>query len=169
MNTVDPSVEPAAVDQRRAVDRLLGNYAEDHRHPTNQLIHWICVPPIVWTVIAALWTIPIAPQIGRPGSWAGLAMAAAVAWYYRLSRVLGIATLLLFVAYGAITELAYGALGPRGLLAVAASVFVVAWIGQFVGHQIEGRRPSFLTDLKYLLVGPIFLVGKVLRKLGIAY
>jgi len=48
-------------------------------------------------------------------------------------------------------------------------VFVVAWVAQFVGHKVEGKRPSFLTDLAYLLIGPAWIVAKVMRRLGIAY
>jgi uncharacterized membrane protein YGL010W len=172
MNTVDPSHDQhddAYVDPRRPVDRMLGSYADDHRHPTNQQIHWICVPLIVWSVIAFLWLIPVAPQIGRPGLWAGLAMAAAVAYYFRMSRVLGVAFLVAFVAYSLVTELLYRELGRSGLLWLAIGVFVVAWVGQFIGHKIEGRRPTFFTDLVYLLVGPMFLMTKALRKIGIAY
>jgi uncharacterized membrane protein YGL010W len=58
--------------------------------------------------------------------------------------------------------------GTRTLLCVAIAVFVIAWIAQFIGHKIEGRKPSFLTDLTYLLIGPAWVVAKVLRKLGIA-
>jgi uncharacterized membrane protein YGL010W len=63
----------------------------------------------------------------------------------------------------------YRTLGGQHLLWLALGVFVVAWIGQFIGHMIEGRRPSFFTDLAYLLIGPAWLVGKVMRRLGIAY
>jgi uncharacterized membrane protein YGL010W len=52
---------------------------------------------------------------------------------------------------------------------LAIGVFVVAWIAQFVGHHIEGRRPAFFTDLAYLLIGPAWIVAKIMRKLGIAY
>jgi uncharacterized membrane protein YGL010W len=52
---------------------------------------------------------------------------------------------------------------------LAIVVFVGAWIGQFVGHRIEGRRPSFFTDLFYLLVGPAWLMGKAMRRLRVPY
>ena len=51
----------------------------------------------------------------------------------------------------------------------AIAVFVIAWIAQFIGHKHEGRKPSFLTDLTYLLIGPAWVVAKVLRKMGIAW
>lgn len=156
-------------DPRREVDRWLGNYAEDHRNPTNVLIHWICVPAILWTVVAALWVIPVPPLLGRPGLWAGAAMFFAIVFYLRLSRMLGLAMLGVFVALGVLTEWLYRELGPANLLYLAIGVFVVAWIAQFVGHHIEGKRPSFLTDLAYLLIGPVWIVAKLLRRAGLSY
>lgn len=156
-------------DPRREVDRWLGNYAEDHRNATNVLIHWICVPAILWTVIAALWVIPVPPILGRAGLWAGVAMFLATMFYLRLSRTLGLAMFLVFVVLGVVTELLYRELGPANLLYLAIGVFVAAWIAQFVGHHIEGKRPSFLTDLAYLLIGPAWIVAKLLRRAGVRY
>ena len=166
MNAVDPY---AAVDRRREIDRLLGNYSEDHRNPANVAVHHVCVPLIVWAVIAALWCIPVAPGVGKPGLWAALAMVGALGYYFRLSRPIGVAALALFVVLGAVTDLLYRTLGAPGLLLLAASVFVLAWVGQFIGHTWEGKRPSFLTDLVYLLIGPIWIIAKALRRFGIAY
>src|SRR6185437_12356366 len=104
----------------------------------------VCVPVIMWAVIAALWTVPpILPQWFKPGLWAVVAMFAAFLFYHRLSRNLGYAMAIVFIVSGAIAWALYGALGPRALLVLAAALFVAAWIGQFVGHAIEGRRPAF--------------------------
>ncbi len=156
-------------DARREVDRWLGNYSEDHRNPTNIAIHWICVPAILWTVIALLWIVPVPPMIGRAGLWAAAAMVLAFAFYLRLSRPLAFGMLAAFVAFGLVTELLYRTIGPWQLKWLAVGVFVVAWIGQFIGHKIEGRKPSFLTDLAYLLIGPAWIMAKLMRRLGIAY
>jgi uncharacterized membrane protein YGL010W len=158
-----------SADDRREVDRWLGNYSEDHRNPTNVLIHWICVPAILWTVIALLWVLPVPPALGRAGLWAGVAMFFALVFYLRLSRPLAFGMLAVFVVFGLISEMLYRALGPQPLLWLAIGVFVVAWIGQFVGHKIEGRKPSFLTDLAYLLIGPAWIVAKLMRRVGVAY
>ena len=162
--TEDPSVDP-----RREVDRWLGNYSEDHRNSTNILIHWICVPLILWTAIALLWVVPVPAALGRAGLWAGVAMFFALSFYLRLSRPLGFGMLAAFVVLGVITEMLYRALGATQLLWLAIAVFVIAWIAQFVGHHIEGRRPAFFTDLVYLLIGPAWIVAKIMRRLGIAY
>ncbi|RYD14130.1 MAG: DUF962 domain-containing protein [Lysobacteraceae bacterium] len=153
----------------RSITDWFDGYGADHQHPTNRLIHWICVPAILWTVIAALWVVPVSPRFGRPGFWCGLAMVAAFAFYWRLSRPLGAAMLGVFVLFGLVTEGLYRLLGPQSLLWLAIAVFVLAWVGQFLGHRLEGRRPSFLTDLAYLLIGPAWLVAKLLRRAGIAY
>lgn len=156
-------------DRRREVDRWLGNYSEDHRNPTNIMIHWICVPLILWTVIALLWVVPVPAMLGRAGLWAAVAMFAAVSFYLRLSRALGLAMFVAFVVLGLITEALYRLLGPTALMWLAIGVFIIAWVAQFVGHKIEGKRPSFLTDLAYLLIGPAWIVAKIMRRLRIAY
>lgn len=156
---------------QRPIDRWFAGYSADHRNRANQLIHVVCVPAIVWSIVAALWSIPAPGTWFRDGFWAGLAMFAATLFYYRQSRALGLGMLAMFalmaLASNAILELS----GRPALLAGAAGVFVLAWTGQFVGHsaRFEGRRPSFLTDLRYLLVGPAWVLAKLYRRLGLRY
>ncbi|MDE2155350.1 MAG: DUF962 domain-containing protein [Xanthomonadaceae bacterium] len=151
----------------RTMQSWLDGYSDDHRNPVNQRLHWLCVPPIVWSAIAMLWTIPVPAAFLRPGAWAVLVMVLAFYWYWKLSRPLAAALLLVFALLGLLTHLLFDRLGARALLELAAAVFVAAWIGQFIGHRFEGRRPSFLTDLSYLLVGPAWLMAKLLRRLGL--
>ena len=153
-------------DPRRPIERYLHSYGGDHVNATNQRIHLVCVPAIVWSVTAALWVIPVPEQWLNPGFWMALAMFFAWLWYWRLSRPLALGALAGFVAFGFLNRWLYGQLGAMGLLWLALGVFVVAWIGQFIGHKIEGKRPSFLTDLVYLLVGPLWTLGKLYRRLG---
>jgi uncharacterized membrane protein YGL010W len=150
----------------RTMQDWLDSYSQDHRNPTNQVFHWLCVPPIVWSVIALLWTIPVPASFARPGAWSVLVMVLAFYWYWKRSHRLALGLLLAFAVLGLFTNLLYYRFGATTLCYVAIAVFVVAWIGQFIGHQYEGRRPSFLTDLSYLLIGPAWLMAKLLRKLG---
>ena len=153
----------------RSVHEWFGNYSQDHKNPINRAIHWICVPAILWSAIAALWVIPIPASIGRTGFWCGLAMVGAFAFYWRMSKPIGLAMLLVFIVFGLLTEWLFRNIGPTYLLWVAIAVFVIAWIGQFIGHLIEGARPSFLTDLAYLLIGPAWLAGKLMRRFNVSY
>jgi uncharacterized membrane protein YGL010W len=140
----------------RKVDELFARYGESHCNPANKAIHWVCVPLITWSVIALLW------------SWTPIAayalIAASVAFYALLSPVIAVGML------GVSAALVYPLtlLGTHALV-TAVVVFVAAWVGQFVGHRIEGHKPSFLEDVKFLLIGPAWLLGHVYRRLGIAY
>lgn len=158
-----------ARDVRRPIDRWFASYSDDHRNATNQAVHLVAVPAILWSVIALLWCIPVPGTLFKPGMWAMLALFAAWLFYYRASRQLGLGMLAVFVALAALTWQLHAALGTRGLLVAAIAVFVVAWIAQFVGHKVEGRKPSFLTDLVYLLIGPAWVLSKLYRVLGWRY
>lgn len=144
---------------------MLGLYSESHRNPTNKQLHWLCVPPIVWSVVALLYVIP-APW---PGLWAWLAMLPAFLWYARLSLPLSVGLGLFFLALIALSGLLYRQLGPATLAVAAVVVFVVAWIGQFIGHHYEGKRPSFFNDLAFLLIGPAWLLAHLYRRFGVRY
>jgi uncharacterized membrane protein YGL010W len=140
----------------RKVDELFERYGESHRNPANKAIHWICVPLITWSVLAALWAAaPLAAYIG---------VALAIAFYAWLSPLIALG--MLVVAALMVWPLP---LLTTHVLVVAVAVFVLAWIGQFIGHRIEGRKPSFFEDIKFLLVGPAWLLGFIYRRLGIAY
>lgn len=160
-----------AMDTRneRPIERWFTGYSSHHQHPLNQAIHIVAVPLILWSVVALLWCIPVTASWFRAGFWAALAMFFAWAFYYRASRRLGYGMLAVFVAMAWLTRWLHDALGTTHLFQVAVIVFVTAWIAQFVGHRIEGRRPSFLTDLTYLLIGPAWVLAKLYRKFGWSY
>jgi uncharacterized membrane protein YGL010W len=153
----------------RPIDRWFANYSADHVNVTNQKIHYIAVPLILWSVTALLWCIPVPGTWFGPGLWAALPAYAAWMFYNRASRPIGYGMLaILFIMLCADWWL-FGYLGRIALLQIAISVFVLAWIAQFIGHKIEGKKPSFLTDLVYLLIGPAWILGKVYRKLGLKF
>ena len=140
----------------RKVDELFARYGEFHRNPVNKLVHWVCVPLIVWSLLGVLWAV--SPLV------AYLAIGASLAFYLWLSVPLALGML----AVVALMVYPLTLLGAQALM-VSIAVFVAAWIGQFIGHVIEGRKPAFLEDIRSLLVGPVWLLGFVYRRLGIAY
>ena len=158
-----------ATTTERPVDRWFSSYSGDHVNATNQLIHVFCVPAILWSVIALLWCVPVPGTWFGQGVWAAFAMFAAWSYYFRLSRALGIGMLAIFIAILYSMRWLQAAIGLQQLAWLALAVFAVAWVGQFIGHKIEGRKPSFFTDLTYLLIGPLWVLAKLYRKLGIAY
>lgn len=153
----------------RAIDRWFAHYSGDHQNEINQRIHVVAVPAILWSVIALLWSVPVPGSWFRTGVWAALAMFAVWMFYNRLSRPIGYGMVVVFFTLACLCRLLEARLGLSGLLGLAIGVFVLAWIAQFIGHRIEGRKPSFLTDLVYLLIGPIWVLAKFYRHMGWRY
>jgi uncharacterized membrane protein YGL010W len=152
----------------RKVDQWLLAYGESHRNETNKRLHWICVPVIVWCVIALLWCVPTGEAWPGMLNWGTLAVLAALAYYAALSpRLATGAVLLLGAMIASIAALAR--LGISSQWRIAAVLFVLAWVGQFIGHRIEGKRPSFFQDLQFLLIGPLWLLADLYRRLGVRY
>ena len=143
--------------QPRTIDTLLERYAESHRNPTNELIHFVCVPVIVFTLLGILWSIHPALAV--------VASVAALVYYWRLSRPFAFGMLLMSALMLAVLAL----MPPMTVLPLSIAIFVVAWIGQFIGHKIEGKKPSFFDDLRFLLIGPLFVLGFLYRRLNMAY
>ena len=153
----------------RAVGDWLAEYDDSHRNSTNKLLHWICVPAIVLALIGGFASLPVpAPLAPYPAlNWASLAVAAALLYYLALSPALAAGMLL---AFAALLGLAFAlAQLPWPLWLSSLVIFVLAWVGQFAGHAVEGRRPSFLKDLQFLLIGPLWLLAAAYRRLRLRY
>jgi uncharacterized membrane protein YGL010W len=153
----------------RKIDVLLDQYSADHRNATNQLIHVFCVPAILWTVTAMIWVIPVPGTWFLPGAWSAFGMFLTWAYYWRLSRKLAMGLLLFFLGCGLLNRWIADTYGLDTLLIIAVAVFVVAWIGQFIGHKVEGHRPSFFQDVVFLLIGPLWTLRKFYQRIGIGY
>lgn len=155
----------------RRIDSLLETYGESHRNMTNKLIHWVCVPAIMFSLLTLLFAIPFFVERTWWANWAFVLLLGAWIYYARLSVTmlfgfLVIGFLMLWGIMGLYRMTGYDA----GMLAIwAVVIFVVAWIGQFVGHKIEGKKPSFLQDIQFLLIGPAWLMHFIFRKVGISY
>lgn len=141
----------------RAIDTLLSTYTDSHRHPVNEAIHCVCVPVIVFTLLGILWSLH--PLV------AVAVCVAALRYYYLLSRPFFVGMLILSALMLAVLAI----MPPLTVLPVSLALFVAAWIGQFIGHKIEGKKPSFFDDLRYLLIGPLFVLGVLYRRLKLAY
>lgn len=145
--------EQATASDTRKVDQLLAHYAESHRNPRNEVIHFVAIPLIMLSLVGLLFAL-------HPWVAYGF-VAASMVYYARLSLVF----LLTMAALSAVALLLVHAMGER-VLPISAAIFVAAWIAQFVGHKIEGKKPSFFEDLQYLWVGPLFVLSRLFRQLG---
>lgn len=153
----------------RTIDAWLNEYGESHQNPTNKLVHWICVPAIFFSVVGLLYSIKLPVLIAEnlPLNVAMLVLALVTIYYIRLSVTLAIGLILftslcLFLAQQVENQ-------GWALWQVSLGIFVIAWIGQFWGHKVEGKKPSFFKDLQFLMIGPAWLMHFIYKKAGIPY
>jgi len=142
--------------ETRKVDSLLAHYGKSHENPRNEVIHFIAIPLIMLSLVGMLFALH--PYV------AYAFIAASMVYYARLSGVF-----LLVMALWSLATLALVlAMGPQ-VLRISIAIFVGAWVLQFIGHKIEGKKPSFFEDIQYLWVGPLFVLSKLFGKLGIRW
>ena len=141
-------LEDAGAVPQRKVDQLLAHYYLSHKNPVNERIHFVAIPLIALSLMGLLSAL-------HP--WLAYAfVAASMVYYARLSAVF-------FVSMTVISAAMLAAVHAMGshVLWLSAVIFVVAWIFQFIGHHVEGRKPSFVEDIQYLWVGPIFVLSRL--------
>src|SRR5277367_176116 len=155
----------------RTAAQWIDDYGDSHRSAANKALHWICVPVIAWCVLGLLWSLPFPGGIRAEypvATWAGVAVLAASIYYSLLSIPLALGALpLLIASLWSFDRIEHATTVP--LWGLCAFLFVVAWIGQFIGHGIEGKRPSFFKDVQFLMIGPLWLLADVYRRLRIRF
>ncbi|TGG92025.1 DUF962 domain-containing protein [Natronospirillum operosum] len=155
----------------RSIQDWLDAYSVSHQNPTNKKIHWVCVPGIFWSIMGLLWVIPKpAFMAALPWlNWATLSLVVIVGFYVRLSwpLTLGMAafTLLCLLSLAGLQSL----IGVTGVLITSVAVFIILWIGQFIGHHIEGQKPSFFEDIQFLMIGPAWVMAFIFDRLHWRY
>jgi uncharacterized membrane protein YGL010W len=154
----------------RTLTDWLGEYSQSHQNGTNKMLHWICVPFIVLSIVGFAWSIPVPQSFADLSpwlNWATILAALALVYYVLLSPALALGVLIVFtvmllIVYSLDTL-------PWPLWASSLTIFIVAWIGQFIGHHIEKTRPSFFKDVQFLMIGPLWLLAALYRRLGLRY
>jgi len=139
----------------KAIDQWFDEYGESHRNPINKLLHWICVPLITFSVLGILWAIH--PWVSVAAVAGSLAFYATLSW--RITAAMLVLSLIMLLILSTMTH----------VFIPSVVIFILAWIGQFVGHHLEGKKPSFFKDLQFLLIGPIWLLGSAFKMLGLRY
>ena len=158
----------------RKIDLLLEEYGESHQNPTNKLIHWVCVPAIFFSVVGLTFSIPAGflpsalPFLGNFANWATIALLLVMIYYISLSVPLSLGMLFfsaLCLALANFLDISF----PGYLWLISLAIFAIAWVVQFVGHKIEGKKPSFFKDVQFLMIGPAWLMHFIYKKIGIGY
>jgi len=153
------------------INTWLEEYGESHKNPVNKAIHWICVPLIMLSLIGLIYSIPNGIKISFYNTvyiinWAIVFLFFISIYYLKLSKnlFLGMVLVSILLIYGVEILNSFS----TSLWKTSIFIFIVAWIGQFIGHKIEGVKPSFLKDIQFLLIGPAWLLSFIYKKLNIS-
>lgn len=157
----------------RKIDQLLAEYGESHQNETNKAIHWICVPLIFLSIVGLVASIPseaVKQYLGMSpfANWAVVVLVFVLVYYVSLSLPLSVG-MMFFSAICLFIINFLANLGIAPLWLICLIIFVAAWVGQFYGHKVEGKKPSFFKDLQFLLIGPAWLMHFIYKRLGIPY
>ncbi|MFN0204201.1 MAG: DUF962 domain-containing protein [Bacteroidia bacterium] len=156
----------------RTIQDWLSAYGESHQNATNKLIHWVCVPAIMFTIFGLLMSIPADFLPFQPYlNFGTIMLIVALLFYLRLSFPMFVGFILIggLMWWGNFAILQNGGILGLSLFQFSLLMFALAWIGQFIGHKIEGKKPSFFDDVQFLLIGPAWLMSFVYTKMGIKY
>lgn len=152
----------------KTLQQWFDDYAVSHQNKTNKKIHYICVPAIFFSIVGLLMSIPAGPlQYIFPGvhpyieNWAVVVLIFVLIFYARLSLSTAF-KILIFASLCVVLNHAIARVAP--LWMVSLLIFAVAWVGQFYGHKIEGKKPSFLKDIQFLLIGPAWVMDNIFKK-----
>ncbi len=152
----------------KTAQQWFAEYAESHQHPKNIFIHKICVPTIYFSIIAMLVSID--------NAWLVKFFSLKNPFFVNWATVIAIPVLIFYLTLGVryfLTMLVFTAIcigfsvylkSAISLFPLSLVLFILAWIGQFYGHKLEGKKPSFLKDLVFLLIGPVWVFKKILGK-----
>ena len=151
----------------KTIENWLSEYGESHQNPTNKLVHWICVPVIFFCVVGLLYSVKLGIPVasGLELNLAMVILAVTLLYYVRLSPTLAVGMALFASVCLLVCQMIESAGIP--LWQVCLTLFVLAWIGQFWGHKVEGKKPSFFKDVQFLMIGPAWLMSFIYQRLGI--
>ena len=167
------------------------DYGDSHQNKTNKFIHWICIPMIFWSIIALLSIIPsnylnftYSNSLNSFFHWGTVVISLGLLFYLRLSFPIFLG--MLFFSILIILDIYlvqfffekhkfWGLLNSVNLssktflLYLSVLIFIISWILQFLGHKIEGKKPSFFKDIQFLLIGPAWLIGFIFKNLKLNF
>lgn len=152
----------------RSIQSWFSEYGVSHQNKTNKLIHWICVPSIFFSIYGLFFAIPSWSDNSTYLNYGNIILLGVLTFYFRLSPKLGVGMLLYSIIVVLLTVY-FKEIIPMDYWLFSLIIFIVAWIGQFIGHHIEGVKPSFFKDLQFLLIGPAWVIAFLYRKFGISY
>jgi uncharacterized membrane protein YGL010W len=139
----------------KTLEQWFTEYGASHQNKTNQRIHKVAVPGIYFSILGLVWCLPSFRFSGVDIEWLWLILMPVLFFYYGLSRrvftIMSVFTLVCVIGIEVLFQLGVN------ILNLSIGLFIILWVLQFIGHKIEGKKPSFFEDLQFLLIGPAWV------------
>jgi uncharacterized membrane protein YGL010W len=156
----------------KTMQQWFDEYGDSHQNVFNEIIHSICVPVIFLTIVGLLSLIPF-PSFSQNSTalaeflhFGTLLLLIGMIFYIRLSLTMSAGILIVSLLVLFLVKIINIYFAQHAWI-VYLLAFAAAWVGQFIGHSIEGKKPSFFKDLQFLMVGPGWLLSHIYQRLGI--
>ena len=162
--------QPIKILKMKTANDWLSEYGESHKNETNKTIHWICVPLIFFSVVGLFYCLKLPAKIaqGLQLNVAMILILSVTIYYFILSRTIWFGMFLFgLICLGICYSIENYTVIPLWLFCIV--LFILAWAGQFYGHKVEGAKPSFLKDIQFLMIGPMWLMSFIYKKLRIRF
>ena len=151
-------------------DRWLSEYGDSHRDIVYPAIYWPSVLILVPGIAGMLWSLPI-PQaftaISPFLNWGSAFLMAALVYYFVISVPLAIGMLPFMLSVASLGVLTAAA--DVSVAGISLGVVVVAVAGLYFGHHVSGGVRAVLRDIQLMMMGPIWLLSRLYRRLGIPF
>lgn len=141
----------------RSFDQWLSDYGVSHQNQTNRLIHKFCVPMITFNISGLLWAIPKMSFFPDHAffNWSTLLSVFLMIFYFKLNKAY---CFYMFVIIGLMQIVNLYTYHLSFFFKAHLLAFVISWVFQFIGHKIEGMKPSIFDDLCFLFIGPLWVL-----------
>src|SRR6516162_1006862 len=146
--------------------RQLAEYAEYHRDQRNCLMHIIGNPILFVAAVLPLSLLSVTVFGVQTSAAALLGIPALILWI-SWDIGLGLAIVAAAIPLLVIATIIANHVSVTAVWTITASLTVIGWALQIVGHQFfEQRRPALLDNPIHMLISPMYLFAKLFVALG---
>jgi uncharacterized membrane protein YGL010W len=158
----------------RPLITYFGQFDVTHKQRANRLLHFVCVPLMVFGILTLTWAFPF-PQLGFLKAyngyfnWASFVIAFWVYYVLKQSPLLSYIMLFIMFAFSyLVMQLQnWDKSGGLPLIWTGTIIIALAALGQYLGSIKEGRA-SWQIDRKLFLIAPLWVLHQLMSRVGVS-
>ncbi len=146
----------------------LTRFEQIHNDINNTAVYWMAVFMVVVSTTGLLWHLPAPPEFHEISpllNWGSTFLMATAIYYFIISLSLAIGMLPFLMGLAAIQLWLADSGYPE--LRVCGGLLIAGMFGLWFGRRGPGNVRAVLQDLQLLMIGPVWLLSVIYRRLGI--